>query len=123
MSADGSQLETGPDEYTLPIVIKEGYSCAARSSLCVVYLSEGYIGIVHVENVTLDPKPRADEITVAPVVRVTSNGLTICENSLAIIELMKTVELSDKSQYELIPCTIQSRYPTEKPMMDRIASQ
>ena len=101
MVADDSQKEI--DEYVLPIIAKEGYSCVAKSSLCAFYLPKGYMGTVYVENVTLDPKPRANEVVIAPVVRVTSHRLTISEKKPAIIELMKIVDVSDTSQNELVP--------------------
>lgn len=103
MSADESRQELG--EYALPTITKEGYNCVAKSSLCAFYLPIDYTGTVFVEDVTLDLKPQANEIMIVPVVHITSRGLTISKlkEKPAIVELMKTVELSDTSQNEVVP--------------------
>ena len=100
---DESGEENG--EYILPVIENKEYVCVAKSSLCAFYLpkcNRKETDSVHVENVKLDLKPRANEIVIAPVIHITSQALTISEDKPAMIELMKTVELSEKQGNNLI---------------------
>ena len=89
---------------------KEGYVCAARNLVCFVYLpEEGTRKLISVDTIddtvtNVYPKTACNEILITPVVCVTCTNANLSSGKPAIIELLKTVELSDKEENnETIP--------------------
>ena len=85
-----------PDMLPLPEIPKEGYTCVVQSS---VYLPQGINENLSLEILTdtnLHPKLASNEIQITPVVRITCNNPSLSLEKPAIIELVKTIELSDK---------------------------
>ena len=88
-----------PDMLPLPEIPKEGYTCVAQSSLCQVYLPQGINENLSLEILTdtnLHTKLASNEIQITPVVRITCNNPSLSLEKPAIIEVVKTIELSDK---------------------------
>ena len=79
---------------------KEGYKCKAQNSLCLVYLPQEINKKLSIETVTdtsVHPKIASNEIFITPVVRITSDNIVnLLLKKPAVIELAKTIELSDK---------------------------
>ena len=87
------------DVLPLPEVPKEGYICVAQSSLCRVYLPQGInenLSLETLADTNLHPKLASNEIQITPVVRITSDSPSLSLEKPAIIELLKTIQLSDK---------------------------
>lgn len=83
----------------LTAVPKEGYVCVAQNSLCLVYLPQEIKEILFTETVTdtsFHPRIASNEIKITPVVRITSKNTSLSLEKPAIIELIKSIELSDK---------------------------
>ena len=85
-------------KFSLPQNPKEGYSCAACNSVCVVYLPEDCFQNLSVN--TLDsihnPQLCANEILLTPLVCISPHGLAFSADKPAIIELIRTVELTNQ---------------------------
>lgn len=83
--------------------IKEGYTCAAQSSSCLVYASKGFSQEISIETIVepqLHPKLQANEIKLTPVIRILPQEIA----NTVIIELMKTVEPNHQNpNHELVP--------------------
>ena len=78
---------------------KEGYKCKTQNSLCLVYLPQEINKKLSLETVTdtsIHPKITSNEILITPVVRMTSDNTSLSLEKPAVIELAKTIELSDK---------------------------
>ena len=78
---------------------KDGYKCKAQNSLCLVYLPQEINEKLSVEPVTdtsIHPRIASNEILITPVVRITSDNMSLWLEKPAVIELAKTIELSDK---------------------------
>ena len=78
---------------------KDGYVCVAKNLLCLVYLPRGINEKLAIETVTdakIGPTNASNEIQITPVVRITSDNPGLSLKKPAIIELVKTIELSDK---------------------------
>ena len=86
---------------------KEGYTCAAQSSSCLVYVSRGFTQEVSIETIIepqLNPKLQANEINLTPVVCILPHEIAFSATKPAIIELMKTIEPSCQNpNHELVP--------------------
>ena len=88
-----------PDMLPLPEIPKEGYTCVAQSSLCRVYLPQGInenLSLEILADTNLHPKLASNEIQITPVVCITCDNPSLSLEKPAIIELVKTIELSDK---------------------------
>ena len=84
---------------SLTAVHKEGYACIAQNSLCLVYLPQEIKETLLTETVTdtsIYPRIASNEIKITPVVRITSKNTSLLLKKPAIIELVKSIELSDK---------------------------
>ena len=78
---------------------KEGYLCVAKNPLCLVYLPQEINEKLSIETVTdtsIHPKIASYEIIITPVVLIISDNNSLSLEKPAIIELAKTIELSDK---------------------------
>ena len=78
---------------------KEDYKCITETSLCLVYLPQEINKKLSIEIVTdtsIHPKIASYEILITPVVRITSDNTSLSLEKPAVIELAKTIELSDK---------------------------
>ena len=78
---------------------KEDYVCVAQNSLCLVYLPQQVNEKLSIETVTderLYPRIASNEIIITPVVRITPDNASLVLEKPAIIELAKTIELSEK---------------------------
>ena len=94
-------------DFVLPeLSPKEGYTCIAQSTSCLVYASSRVTESVSIETVSkseLQPKLQANEVKLTPVVRILPQEEEF-NVSPAIIELMKTVELNNQNpNHELVP--------------------
>ena len=94
-------------DYILPEVChKEGYTCIAQSSSCLIYVSRGFTQKLSIKTIAepqLHPKLQANEILLTPVVCIHPQEVACCVNP-AIVELMKTLEPSFRSpKHELVP--------------------
>ena len=91
----------------LTIVPKEGYKCKAQDSLYLVYLPQEInekLSIETVSDTSVHPKIASNEILITPVVRITSDNMSLSLEKPAVIELVKTIELSDEeANNEVIP--------------------
>ena len=88
-----------PDMLPLPEIPKEGYTCVAQSSLCRVYLPQGInenLSLEILADTNLHPKLASNEIQITPVVCITCDNPSLSLEKPAIIELVKTIQLSDK---------------------------
>ena len=86
---------------TLPLakLPKEGYVCVAESLFCQVYLPQEInekLSIKTVTNTSIHSKIASYEILITHVVHITSDNKSLSLEKPAIIELAKTIELSDK---------------------------
>lgn len=84
------------EEFILPSITKEGYTCAVRNSHCIVYIPDDcnkqiFVNTVH--DALLYPKTKPNGTLLTPVVCITPHGTTFDSNKPAVVELMKTVEL------------------------------
>ena len=80
---------------------KEGYKCKAQNSLCLVYLPQEINKKLSIETVTdtsIHPKMASNEILITPIVRITSDNMSLSLEKPVVIELAKTIELSDKEE-------------------------
>jgi hypothetical protein len=89
-------------------ISKENYACVAKSSNCLVYLSNQDVNKkVSIETVTdanIHSKIASNEIELTPVVRISPDNMMVSLEKPAIIELLKNVELSVKeANNETIP--------------------
>ena len=114
-AASGVQVESG----NLPVIPREGYICAARSSICIVQLpnnraTRGTVVIDSVDDLSLHPRLLAKEFILTPVVRVTSDIGVFRPNEQAIIELLKTTELNVSQNNITIPI-FSNTLPTQPP--------
>ena len=78
---------------------KDGYKCKAQTSPCLVYLPQEINEKLSIETVTdtsIHPKIASNEILITPVVRIISDNTSLSLEKPAVIELAKTIELSDK---------------------------
>ena len=81
------------------IILKGGYVCVAQTLLCLVYLPQEIKEKLSVKTVTdtsIHPQISSYEILITPIVRITCGNARLLLEKPAIIELVKTVELSDK---------------------------
>ena len=91
------------DTLLLPELPKEGYVCVAQSSDCLVYLPQEINEILSIETVndsSIHPKIASNEIKITPVVRITSesDNSNLSLEMPAVIELVKTIELSHQER-------------------------
>ena len=90
-------------------VDKEGYVCVAQNLICVVYLPKEINEKLSLKNVTdtdIHPQVASNEIEITPIVHITSDNTSLSLEKPAIIELLKTIEVSDKEANTIIPlCT------------------
>lgn len=103
---------------TLPeLSAKESYACVGRSSLCLVYVPGGIkkISIEVINDIELHPKLlQANEILITSVVCVHPRGILFTSSKPAIIELLKTVELTNQNPNQtLVPLFSSSDDPLE----------
>ena len=102
-----------PDMLPLPEIPKEGYTCVAQSSLCRVYLPQGInenLSLEILADTNLHPNLASNEIQITPVVRITCDNPSLSLEKPAIIELVKTIELSDKeANNKVIPLCANSQ--------------
>lgn len=81
-----------------PEILKNSYTCVANNLVCLIYLPWETSNKFYVESI-LDsyyhPNKASNEIQITPVVHITS-GVFLSAEKTAIIEIMKTVELSEK---------------------------
>ena len=88
-----------PDMLPLPEIPKEGYTCVAQSSLCRAYLPQGInenLSLEILADTNLHPKLASNEIQITPVVCITCDNPSLSLEKPAIIEVVKTIQLSDK---------------------------
>ena len=72
---------------------------ATKNSVCQIYLPQGTNKIISVETVTdFHPKTACNEIIISPVVHIVSDHKHLPGEKPAIIELTKTIELSEKEE-------------------------
>ena len=72
--------------------------CSAQNSFCLVYLPQEINDKLTIETVTdadMLPKIASYEILITPIVRIVSESMNLSSDKPAIIELVKTIELSD----------------------------
>ena len=102
-----------PDMLPLPEVPKEGYTCVAQSSLCRAYLPQGInenLSLEILADTNLHPNLASNEIQITPVVRITCDNPSLLLEKPAIIELVKTIELSDEeANNKVIPLRANSQ--------------
>ena len=89
---------------------KEGYTCITHNPTCLVYFHQEESENLTIETITdatIYPKLASNEILITPIVRIIPDKPSLFLNKPAIIELVKTIELSDKEAHnEIIPfCT------------------
>ena len=93
---------------------KEDYVCVARNSLCLVYLPQHVNEKLSIKTVTderLYPRIASNEIIITPVVCITPSNANLSLEKPAIIELAKTIELSDKEgDNKVIPLYTKPNY-------------
>lgn len=80
-------------------ISKEGYVCVAQKSFCLVYLPQDVNENLSVEaanDARAYPDIAGNEIIIAPILCITSENADLLLKKPAIIELVKSVELSDK---------------------------
>ena len=86
---------------------KEGYVCVSQNSLCLVYLPQETNSKITIEIITdssIHQYISSNEIQITPVVCITSENSSFSLEKPAIIELVKTIELSEKeSNNEVVP--------------------
>ena len=104
---DATSAQPEVDNPTLPeLNSKEGYTCAAQSALCLVYLPNGCTENISVGTGDLEvhSKLQSNEITLTSVVRILPHGVTFSSSKPAIIELMKTIEPTNQNpNLKLVP--------------------
>ena len=102
------------DAPVLTETVKEGYICIAQNPLCLVYLPQENNEKLSIETVTdrnLYPHIASNEIIITPVVRITPDNASLSLEKPAIIELAKTIELSEKEgDNKVIPLYTKSNY-------------
>ena len=96
------------ENLTLPeIASKDGYTCKARSSHCLVYLPRSVTQKIFIKTASdlgLHPKLQANEILLTSVLHIYPEGMTFRSDEPAIIELMKTVKLNNQNpDQKLVP--------------------
>ena len=81
-----------------PMIPREGYICAAQTSICIIQVpSDRSISVIvdSVDDETLHPKLEAKEFLLTPVVQISSDTNVFSPDRQAVIELLKTTELHD----------------------------
>ena len=85
----------------------EGYTCARRSVICLVYLPDTVpdinVDIQSVSDITAYPKTSANEILLTPVVSITLQSQTLTMDKPVVIELMKTAEVNAVGDNKIVP--------------------
>ena len=102
--------------HLLPMIPREGYICAAQTSICIVQIpSDKPISVVvdSVDDETLHPKLHAKEFLLTPVVRISSNINIFSPDKQAVVELLKTTELHN-SENNLI-AMFSNTHPSQPP--------
>ena len=100
----------------LPMIPREGYICAAQTSICIVQIpSNKPISVVvdSVDDETLHPKLHAKEFLLTPIVRISSDTNVFSPDKQAVVEIFKTTELRD-SENNPIPM-FSNTHPSQPP--------
>ena len=80
---------------------KDGYVCAARSSLCLVYLPQEInekLSIETVSDTSIHLSIASFEILITPAARISADNPNLLLKKPAIIEFVKSIELSENDQ-------------------------
>ena len=87
-----------PDKSPLLLKARSGYICAAYNLISIVHLPHDCNQEVVVKTAEHLPNIRANEIRLTPVIDVTPYGMMFSLEKPAIIELMKTITLSNRNK-------------------------
>ena len=80
---------------------RDGYVCAARNSLCLVYLPQEInkkLSVETVSDTSIHSSIASYEMLITPAVRINADNPNLSFKKPAIIEFAKNIELSEKDQ-------------------------
>ena len=95
-----------PELLALAELPKEGYVCTAQILHCLVYLPQEInekFSVKTVTDISIHQKIASYEILITPIVCISSDNKSLSLEKPAVIELAKTIELSDMENNEVIP--------------------
>ena len=117
-SVSGSSIDTNNSDNSTestqwatfePFHLPDGYTPAAKTDLCQVYLPEGcedQVNIELVKDLSIYPKVDPNELLITPVVQITPHGRRFCSEQPAILVLPHCTKPEDGGcglKQELIP--------------------